>query len=183
MFFLILSNANIQFNTKNITLKSYNITKILFITRQIELIKKQKFVKVSLDKNSKIFVVYIVVFETSKLVILLSQAFYQLFCNKTRILFRFLSNTQNRLSFFSQDLAIELPKNTNINKYAIKFIESKQPSYRFIYNVSLVELETLKIYIKTRLKTGFNQLFKILINLFIFFDMKLNQSLQLYIHY
>ena len=41
-----------------------------------------------------------------------------------------------------------------MNKYAIKLIEEKQPSYRPIYTFSLMKLEILKAYIKTNLKTG-----------------------------
>ncbi len=52
---------------------------------------------------------------------------------------------------------MKLSENTNINKYAIELIEGKQPPYGPIYALSLVELETLKIYIKTYLKNGFIQ--------------------------
>lgn len=53
------------------------------------------------------------------------------------------------------DNQMELPKNTGMNKYAIKLIEGKQPLYSLIYSLELVELETLKTYIKTYQKTGF----------------------------
>ncbi len=50
---------------------------------------------------------------------------------------------------------MELPKNTDMNEHAIKLIEGKQPPYGPLYALNLVELETLKTYIKTHLKTGF----------------------------
>lgn len=50
---------------------------------------------------------------------------------------------------------MELLENIGTNKYTIKLIEGKQPLYGFIYIPSLVELETLKTYIKTHLKIGF----------------------------
>ncbi len=50
---------------------------------------------------------------------------------------------------------MELLENTGMNAYAIKLIEGKQPPYGPIYTLSLVELETLKTYIETNLKTGF----------------------------
>ncbi len=50
---------------------------------------------------------------------------------------------------------MELPENTGMNEHAIKLIEGKQPPYEPIYALSPVELETLKTYIKTHLKTGF----------------------------
>ncbi len=56
---------------------------------------------------------------------------------------------------FSLELAIELLKNTGINKHAIKLIDGKQPPYGPIYAFSPVELETLKAYIETHLKIGF----------------------------
>ena len=55
---------------------------------------------------------------------------------------------------FLFDLAMKLPKNIGNNKHAIQLEKDKQPPYRPIYSLELVELETLKIYIKTYLKTG-----------------------------
>ncbi len=56
---------------------------------------------------------------------------------------------------FSSDLVMELPENTGMNEHAIELIEGKQPLYRPTYALSPVELETLKTYIETHLKTGF----------------------------
>ncbi len=50
---------------------------------------------------------------------------------------------------------MELPENTGMNEHAIELIEEKLPFCRPIYALSLVELETLKTYIETYLKTGF----------------------------
>lgn len=49
---------------------------------------------------------------------------------------------------FFPNLAIELLKNTDMNDYAIKLMKDKQLPYRPIYALILVELETLKTYIK-----------------------------------
>lgn len=54
-------------------------------------------------------------------------------------------------------LAIKLLKNIYINEYTIKLEDDKQPPYRPIYSLELVELKTLKTYIKTYLKTVFIQ--------------------------
>ena len=56
---------------------------------------------------------------------------------------------------FSVENIIKLPENTKINKYTIKLEENKQPSFRPIYSLKLVELETLKTYIKTNLTNKF----------------------------
>ena len=84
---------------------------------------------------------------------------------------------------FSMDLEIELPKSTNMNKHAIELIERKQPPYRPIYALSQVELETLKTYIKTHLKTGFIQPSKFPASAFILLNEKLNDSFYLCINY
>ena len=56
---------------------------------------------------------------------------------------------------FLFDLAIELSENTGMNEHAIKLVEVKQTSYGLTYNLRPVELENLKTYIETHLKTGF----------------------------
>ena len=81
---------------------------------------------------------------------------------------------------------IELLKNTEINKHAIKLEEGKQPSFRPIYSLRLIKLETLKIlkiYIKTSLANSFIWLFKSPARAFILFDKKLDRSLCFYIYY
>ena len=57
--------------------------------------------------------------------------------------------------FFFFELMMELIENISINKHVIKLQKNKQLPYRSIYNLGPVELETLKSYIKTHLKTEF----------------------------
>lgn len=78
---------------------------------------------------------------------------------------------------------MELSENSGINKYTIELIEGKQSSYNPIYSLGLVELEMLKVYIETNLKTSFIWLSKLLIETPILFDKKLNGSLYLCIDY
>lgn len=66
-----------------------------------------------------------------------------------------VSINSNFADMFSPESAVELPKHTRINDHSIKLIENWQPSYRPIYNLGPVELETLKIYIKANLANGF----------------------------
>ena len=54
---------------------------------------------------------------------------------------------------FSEEIAAVLSKHTKINTNAINLEEDKQPPYGPIYSLGLVELKTLKTYIKTHLKT------------------------------
>ncbi len=75
------------------------------------------------------------------------------------------------------------PENIGINKHAIELINGKQPPYGPIYALSPVELETLKTYIKTHLKTGFIQPFKSSASASIFFNKKPDGSLCLCVDY
>ena len=50
---------------------------------------------------------------------------------------------------------MELPENIGINKHAIKQKKDKQPLFGPIYSLGLVELKTLKTYIKTNLANSF----------------------------
>ncbi len=62
-------------------------------------------------------------------------------------------------------------------------VEGKQPPYKPIYSLGLVKLETLKIYTKIYLKTRFIWSFKSPTSISIFFDLKPDRSLYLYINY
>ncbi len=84
---------------------------------------------------------------------------------------------------FSSELAIELPENTEMNEHAIELIDGKQPPYGLIYALSPVELETLKTYIETHLKTGFIRPSKSLAVALIFFNKKPDGSLRLCVDY
>ena len=84
---------------------------------------------------------------------------------------------------FSFDLAIELPENSGINESAIKLQDGKQPPYGPIYSLKPMELETLKTYIKTHLKTGFIQPSQSLTSALIPFNKKPDSSLWQCINY
>lgn len=84
--------------------------------------------------------------------------------------------------FFS-NLAMELLKSKGINKHAIKLEDDKQSPYISIYSLRLVELETLKTYIKIYSKTKFIQFFKSPANIPILFDKKLDSSFCLCFNY
>lgn len=60
ILFLSLSNADINFDTKDFTWRSYTVAKVLFTTSWIELIDKREFAKAVLDQNSETFVIYVV---------------------------------------------------------------------------------------------------------------------------
>ncbi len=78
---------------------------------------------------------------------------------------------------------MELPENTGINEHAIELIWGQQLPYWPIYSLSPVELETLKTYIETYLKTGFIRPCKSLVGAPMFFDKTPDGSLRLCVNY
>ncbi len=94
-----------------------------------------------------------------------------------------LSKYLHYADVFLFELAIELPKNTNIDEHAMELVEGKQLSFGLFYSPGPVELETLKAYIKLYLKIGFIQPFKSFADAFIFFNQKPDRSLYLCVNY
>ena len=70
-----------------------------------------------------------------------------------------------------------------MNNQAIKLVEGKQPAYGPIYSLGPVEVETLKPYIETHLKTGFIRLSKSPSETPILFDQKPDGILPFYVDY
>lgn len=57
--FFTLSNVKIDFVGRYIYLRIYIIAKILLTMKQVELIRKRKFVVIALDLENKVFVIYV----------------------------------------------------------------------------------------------------------------------------
>ena len=96
---------------------------------------------------------------------------------------KFLSKYADYADIFSFNLAIELPKDTGINKHVIELQDGKQPLYRPIYRLGFVKLEILKTYIKTYFKTRFIQPSKSAAGAPILFNKKPDRSLRLCVDY
>ena len=71
---------------------------------------------------------------------------------------------------FFLKLAFKFPKYIKINNHAIKLEDNQQLSYGLIYSLKLVELKTLKAYIKANLANNFIRPFKSPTNISIFLD-------------
>ena len=89
----------------------------------------------------------------------------------------------NYSNIFSTENTAELSKNTGIDNHAIKLEKNKQPLFGPIYSLRLVELETLKTYIKINLANSFIWSSKSPAKALILFDKKLDKNLYLCVNY
>ena len=89
----------------------------------------------------------------------------------------------NFFNVFFSDSAAELPEHTGINDYLINLLDNKQLPYSPIYSLRLVELKTLKTYIKVNLASSFIRSFKSPSGVPILFVRKKDASLRLCINY
>lgn len=185
MPFFTLSNADIQFAEKEIIWRFYTTKEDLFTTQRVELIHKKEFARAALDEEFKTFVVHVAALGAS----LVGMTIHPLQTAQIAALKQ--NETSTKMSpkyadyagIFSFDLAMKLFENTDINKHALKMQDRKQLPYRPIYSLEPVELETLKTYIETHLKTGFIWPLKFPASVSILFDKKPDSSLRLCVNY
>ena len=135
-----------------------------------------------LDENIKAFVIY-VSFLNLRLKIITHPAkktqIALLFIEKVLILAKYLDFA----NIFLKKSAQILPEQTRASKYTIMLEKSDQLPYRLIYSLGLIELETLKSYIKINLVNGFMKASKLPESALIHFDHKLNGSYCLCVNY
>ena len=132
---------------------------MLLTTRRIKLVGKKEFVAVALNPEYETYVIHVASLSSTPLVASLDVHLSRkpqisgLIAKEapTKVLAEYLDFAD----VFSLDLASELLEHTEINTHAIDLEEGKQPPYGPIYNLKLVELETLKTYIKTNLANDF----------------------------
>ena len=105
-------------------------------------------------KNSETFVVYVAALEVLEPAVHLFWALLLTTLQQDKVPTKIVPEYTDYSDVFSLDLAMELPENTGINEYTIELIDGKQSPYRPIYSLEPIELETLKAYIETHLKTG-----------------------------
>ena len=180
MPFLILSNADIQFVEKELTWRSYTTAMALPTTKRTELIDKKKFAKAALDENSETFLVYVAFLNLVPEIYLDKEAQIAFLLTKE---VKIPDKYSDFTDVFSEEKALVLPERTKLNEHAIDLEDGKQPSYGPIYSLGPVELETLKIYIETHLKTGFIRPSKSPAGAPILFNKKPDDSFRLCINY
>lgn len=137
----------------------------------------------ALDPKQEVFVVYIVTFFIKPIKVHPNYKvqIVALIADKTFITVPV--EYSNFVVIFSKESAVILLEYTKININAINLKEGKQLLYGLIYNLGLVELKTLKIYIKTKLSNSFIYLFKSPANNPILYNKKPNGSFRFFINY
>ena len=154
MLFLTLSNADVRLVKKEPTWRSYTNTEALPTIKRVELINKKEFAKAVLDEKSVTFVVYMASFDLTPGIHRDRAAqIASLLAKEVRIPDKY----SDFANVFLEKKTLVLPKRTELNEHAIDLEDDKQPPYGPIYSLGPVELETLKTYIKSHLKTGFIQ--------------------------
>lgn len=122
----------------------------------MKFVKNKEFAIVALDSENGIYIIHVVsfvIFDMSKIYLFCTAQRVSLQVKGTsRIIFPKYSDFVN---IFSLELAIELPENMEIKTHGINLISSKQLLYEPIYCLKMIELKTLKTYIKIYLTTGF----------------------------
>ena len=97
----------------------------------------------------------------------------------TKILVKYF----NFLDIFSLDSTTELLKYTRINNDSINLSKKKQRLYGLIYSLKLVEVKTLKTYIKANIASSFIMLSKFPASTRILFIKKKDSSFHLCVDY
>lgn len=183
MSFLTISNTNVNFQARNLQWRFYITKDILSTTIQIKLIRKKEFAATALDLEYEVFVVHVATLSVD-----LGNKVYP--SRKTQIadlkVDKALTKVPNEYAHFADIIlpkfAAELPDH-GIHNHAMELMNDQQPPYSPIYSLGLVEIETLKTYIKNNLINSFIRPSKSPIEVLIFFDKKPNGNLRLYIDY
>lgn len=95
----------------------------------------------------------------------------------------FFKKYANFLNVFSKKFLSMFLKRLDTSKFKIDLESNKLLFYRSIYSLGLVELKSLKTYIKINLDNRFIQPFKSPVKALIFLVRKPNKSLCLYVYY
>ncbi len=185
MSFLSRSNADFQFDAGELNWRSYTVAEVLSTASGVELIDKHVFAKAALGKNSEMFVVHVAALEAPKPTMSLHPFRVPLVAalQQNKFSTKIPLDYADYADVLLFEPTIELPGNTSINEHAIELVEGKQSPYGPIYSLRPVELETLKTYIETYLKTGYIRPSKSPTDALILFDKKPDDSLRFCVNY
>ena len=183
MPFLKISNADVSFGEGTLTWKTYTTNEALPTTERVQIVDPKEFVIAALDVDSETFVVHVAIREREEMPVHSKRQ------AQVRALLFDEAPTEVPAEYFdysnvfSVENAEKLPENTRINEHAIELEKDKQPPFGLIYSLGLIELETLKTYIKINLANDFIRPSKSPTEAPILFDKKPDGSLCLCVDY
>ncbi len=184
MPFLIMSNADINFQAQDLQWRSYTTGKVFPTTRRVELIGKKEFAAAALDLEHIAFVVHVAARSVdSGDEVHPSRRAQIAYLKADEAPTKVPSEYADFADVFPTKLATELPEYIGIKDHAIELVDDRQPPYGLIYSLGPVELETLKAYNKINLASGFIRPSKSPAGAPILFDKNLDGSLRLCVDY
>ena len=120
---LTISNANIDFQARDLQWRFYTTKYILLITRQVKLIRKKKFAAAAFNLEHKIFIVHIVILNIdSSDEIYPSKKAQIAHLKANEAFFKVLSKYADFADVFLLKLIAELLNYIRINNHTIKLI-------------------------------------------------------------
>ena len=144
------------------------------------MINQKKFRIIVLSSKKEPFVIYVAYLESKISIYLACKApIALLFAEKVSIPEKYADFSD----IFSKKSIAVLSNRLNINKHIINLESDKQPLYKSIYSLSLVELKIFKTYIEVNLANRFFQPSKFLTWTYIFFIQKSDRSFCLPVDY
>lgn len=135
ILYLTQSNEKINFIDYKFNQKLYITIENLSTIKQVELIKKKKFVVFAFDPNNKIFVVYIIFLISFYLNVHLSCKALRALLIQDKTSTMTLSKDTYFIDRFYLDFASEFLEYTRINNHCINLVKSWQLFYRPIYTL------------------------------------------------
>ncbi len=130
MFFLTMSNADVDFQAWDLQWRSNTTGNVLPTTRRVKLIGKKEFTTVALDPEHQAFVVHIAALSVNS-----GDEVHP--SRRTQIAHLKVDEAPSKVSseyanfadVFSPKLAIKLPEYTGINNHTIELVDDQQPLY------------------------------------------------------
>ncbi len=124
MPFLTISNADVEFQARNLQWRSCTTGKVLPTTRRVELIGKKEFAAAALDPEHEAFVVYVAALSVDSGDEMHPSRRAQItHLRADEAPTKVPSEYADFADVFSPKLATELPEHTEINDHAIKLVD------------------------------------------------------------
>ena len=121
MIFLTMSNADIDFQARNLQWRSYIIGDVLLTTRRVELIQKKEFALAALDPKHEAFIVHIAALSVNSFDDVHPSRKAQIaYLKADKAPSKVPSEYADFVDVFFPKLAAELPEHTRINDHAIE---------------------------------------------------------------